>query len=116
MADAAAPAAPAVAHAKAPVGSGGKAGDGSSDGNAADGAKPQLSGGQIRELRKKMRSCETKTATLRSKIEQTQADMAAADPTDFEALGRMQAQIAEYESQIETLDEQWLEAAEELGE
>lgn len=116
IADAAAAAAPAVAHAKAPAGSVGNAGGNSRDSKATDDDKPQLSGGQIRELRKKMRSCETKTATLRSKIEQTQADMAAADPTDFEALGKLQTQIAEYESQIDALDEQWLETAEELGE
>ena len=105
-------------HAKAPQGkananSGQAVGEAS--GESADGAA-QLSGGEIRELKKRMRSCENKTNTLRGKIEQAKADMAAADPSDFEALGKFQAQIDDYQAQIDALDEQWLEAAEALGE
>ena len=101
-----------VAHAKAPQGA--AANEGVKDAAAGDG--PQLSGGEIRELKKRMRSCENKTNTLRGKIEQAQADMAAADPSDFEALGKFQQQINDFQAQIDELDEQWLEAAEALGE
>ena len=101
-----------VAHAKAPQG----AAAGASAKDAAAGDGPQLSGGEIRELKKRMRSCENKTNTLRGKIEQAQADMAAADPSDFEALGKFQQQIDDFQAQIDELDEQWLEAAEALGE
>ena len=101
-----------VAHAKAPQGA--AAGESAKD--AAAGDDPQLSGGEIRELKKRMRSCENKTNTLRGKIEQAQADMAAADPSDFEALGKFQQQINDFQAQIDELDEQWLEAAEALGE
>lgn len=101
-----------VAHAKAPQSS--AANEGAKDAVAGDG--PQLSGGEIRELKKRMRSCENKTNTLRGKIEQAQADMAAADPSDFEALGKFQQQIDDFQAQIDELDEQWLEAAEALGE
>ena len=101
-----------VAHAKAPQGV--AAGESAKDAAAGDG--PQLSGGEIRELKKRMRSCENKTNTLRGKIEQAQADMAAADPSDFEALGKFQQQINDFQAQIDELDEQWLEAAEALGE
>ncbi len=97
------------------AGDGAGAGAGGAAGVAGNGA-PQLSGGQIRELRKKMRSCETKSNTLRGKIEEAQEAMAAADPSDFEELGRLQQQIGDYQSQIDELDEQWLEAAEALGE
>ncbi len=83
---------------------------------SSGGAAAQLSGGQIRELRKKMRSCETKSNTLRGKIEEAQAAMAAADPSDFEELGRLQGEITDFQAQIDELDEQWLEAAEVLGE
>ena len=83
---------------------------------AFGGGSAQLSGGQIRELRKKMRSCETKSNTLRGKIEEAQAAMAAADPSDFEELGRLQGEITDFQAQIDELDEQWLEAAEALGE
>ncbi len=101
-----------VAHAKAPQGA--AASETAKD--AAAGDSPQLSGGEIRELKKRMRSCENKTNTLRGKIEQAQADMAAADPSDFEALGKFQQQIDDFQAQIDELDEQWLEAAEALGE
>jgi len=101
-----------VAHAKAPQGA--AVNEGVKDAAAGDG--PQLSGGEIRELKKRMRSCENKTNTLRGKIEQAQADMAAADPSDFEALGKFQQQIDDFQAQIDELDEQWLEAAEALGE
>ena len=101
-----------VVHAKAPQSS--AANEGAKDAAAGDG--PQLSGGEIRELKKRMRSCENKTNTLRGKIEQAQADMAAADPSDFEALGKFQQQIDDFQAQIDELDEQWLEAAEALGE
>ena len=101
-----------VAHAKAPQGA--AACEGAKAAAAGDG--PQLSGGEIRELKKRMRSCENKTNTLRGKIEQAQADMAAADPSDFEALGKFQQQINDFQAQIDELDEQWLEAAEALGE
>ena len=83
---------------------------------ASGGGSAQLSGGQIRELRKKMRSCETRSNTLRGKIEEAQAAMAAADPSDFEELGRLQGEITDFQAQIDELDEQWLEAAEALGE
>ncbi len=98
---------------KASSGSGQATGE-ASDEPADDAA--QLSGGEIRELKKRMRSCENKTNTLRGKIEQAKADMAAADPSDFEALGAFQQQINDYQAQIDALDEQWLEAAEALGE
>ena len=101
-----------VAHAKAPQGT--ATSESAKDAAAGDG--PQLSGGEIRELKKRMRSCENKTSTLRGKIEQAQADMAAADPSDFEALGKFQQQIDDFQAQIDELDEQWLEAAEALGE
>ena len=103
---------PQVAAAGAAQAAGGSAaGEPASGGGAA-----QLSGGQIRELRKKMRSCETKSNTLRGKIEEAQAAMAAADPSDFEELGRLQGEITDFQAQIDELDEQWLEAAEALGE
>ena len=103
---------PQVAAAGAAQAAGGSAaGEPASGGGAA-----QLSGGQIRELRKKMRSCETRSNTLRGKIEEAQAAMAAADPSDFEELGRLQGEITDFQAQIDELDEQWLEAAEALGE
>ena len=42
--------------------------------------------------------------------------MAAADPSDFVALGDFQKQLEDLQAQIDTLEEEWLEAAEALGE
>lgn len=74
----------------------------------------KLSGGEARELRKKMASCEKKMDTLRGKIETTRAREADIDPTDFEALMAVQAEVAAFEEQIEELELEWLEAADAL--
>ena len=42
-----------------------------------------------------MQSNERKVETLNGKIEDVRASMAAADPTDFTALGDFQAQISD---------------------
>ena len=79
-------------------------------------SEPRLAGGEIRTLRKLMQSNERKVETLRTKIEGVRTQMAAADPTDFGALGNFQAQINDLQAQIDALEEEWLEAAETLGE
>ena len=76
----------------------------------------RLSGGEIRTLRKLMQSNERKTETLNGKIEDVRAQMVAADPSDFTALGDFQAQINDLQAQVDALEEEWLEAAEKLGE
>lgn len=76
----------------------------------------RLSGGEIRTLRKAMASTERKMETLKEKIESTRAEMAAADPSDFVALGDFQKQLEDLQAQLDTLEEEWLEAAETLGE
>ncbi len=81
-----------------------------------DSARQQLSGGEIRTLRKLMQSNERKMDTLSGKIDEVKAQMAAADPTDFGALGGFQAQINDLQAQKDALEEEWLEAAETLGE
>lgn len=80
------------------------------------GAGERLSGGEIRTLRKLMQSNERKTETLNVKIDDVRAQMAAADPSDFTALGDFQAQINDLQAQVDALEEEWLEAAEKLGE
>ena len=82
----------------------------------AENARPQLSGGEIRTLRKLMQSNERKMETLKRKISDVREQMAAADPTDFTALGDFQSQINDLQQQIDALEEEWLEAAETLGE
>ena len=53
--------------------------------------------------------------TLRTKIEDAQERLHSADPTDFVALGDIQAEINELQSQLDDLELVWLETAEALG-
>ena len=99
-------------------GSGAGASAGAAGGSAFNSvaAKPKLSGGQQRELRKQMASLERKTETLRGKIEQAQERMGQADPSDYVKLGEIQAEIAGYREQIDAMELEWLDLAETLGE
>ena len=87
-----------------------------SAGEQATGAAPKLSGGEIRALRKSMASAERKMDTLRGKIEGIHQAMTEVDSSDYVKLGDMQKEIKEIETQIEALEEEWMEAAEALGE
>ena len=82
----------------------------------AAGAASKLSGGEIRTFRKSMASAERKMDTLRGKIEGIHQAMTEVDPSDYVKLGDMQKEIKEIEAQIEALEEEWMEAAEALGE
>ncbi len=87
-----------------------------SAGEQATGAASKLSGGEIRALRKSMASAERKMDTLRGKIEGIHQAMTEVAPSDYVKLGDMQKEIREIEAQIEALEEEWMEAAEALGE
>ena len=87
-----------------------------SAGEQATSAASKLSGGEIRSLRKSMASAERKMDTLRSKIEGIHQAMTEVDPSDYVKLGDMQKEIKQIETQIEALEEEWMEAAEALGE
>ena len=87
-----------------------------SAGEQATGAASKLSGGEIRALRKSMASAERKMDTLRGKIEGIHQAMTEVDPSDYVKLGDMQKEIKQIEAQIEALEEEWMEAAEALGE
>lgn len=84
--------------------------------SAATPSAPALSGGEQRTLRKLMASNEKKIETLKGKIEKKQREMAEADPSDYLVLTAMQEEIADFEAQIESLELEWFEAAEKLGE
>lgn len=87
-----------------------------SAGEQAAGAASKLSGGEIRAFRKSMASAERKMDTLRGKIEGIHQAMTEVDPSDYVKLGDMQREIKQIEAQIEALEEEWMEAAEALGE
>lgn len=81
----------------------------------ATGAASKLSGGEIRAFRKSMASAERKMDTLRGKIDGIHQAMTEVDPSDYVKLGDMQKEIKQIETQIEALEEEWMEAAEALG-
>ena len=85
-------------------------------GEQATGAALKLSGGEIRAFRKSMASAERKMDTLRGKIDGIHQAMTEVDPSDYVKLGDMQKEIKGIEAQIEALEEEWMEAAEALGE
>ena len=85
-------------------------------GTASAREEKRLTGGEIRALRKTMASNERKMETLHGKVDDARRRMAEADPADFVALGDFQKQIEELQTQIDALEEEWLEAAEALGE
>ena len=87
-----------------------------STGEQAVGVASKLSGGEIRALQKTMASAERKMDTLHGKIEGIHQAMTEVDPSDYVKLGDMQKEIKEIEAQIEALEEEWMEAAEALGE
>ncbi|MDO5800646.1 MAG: ABC-F family ATP-binding cassette domain-containing protein [Coriobacteriia bacterium] len=87
-----------------------------SAGEQATGVASKLSGGEIRALRKSMASAERKMDSLRGKIDGIHQAMTEVDPSDYVKLGDMQKEIKQIEAQIEALEEEWMEAAEALGE
>lgn len=87
-----------------------------SAGEQATGAASKLSGGEIRAFRKSMASAERKMDTLHGKIDGIHQAMTEVDPSDYVKLGDMQKEIKQIEAQIEALEEEWMEAAEALGE
>ena len=54
--------------------------------------------------------------TLSARIEDLRQAMNDADPSDYETLGSLQADLDELEEQREVLELEWLQAAEALGE
>ena len=100
------------------TGSGRATGTDAAGGSAEEGADGvgRLSGGEIRALKKTMQSAERKMETARAKIDETRVRMAAADPTDFAALGDFQKQLDDLQERLDALEEEWLAAAEALGE
>ena len=49
------------------------------------------------------------------KVKAKEAEMAAADPTDFVRLGELQAELNDLKAKKEAMEDEWLELAEALG-
>lgn len=92
------------------------AGQGPSSADAAAGFAPKLSNVELRQLKKQFASAERKMETAAGKVEAKRAEMAAADPTDFMLLGRLQDELQELIDAQDALELEWLELSEKLGE
>lgn len=77
--------------------------------------KAALSGGEQREVRKRVNSLERRMQTIEGKIAQAQEEQAKLDPSDYVALGEVQTRIEEFKKTLEELEEEWLEASELLS-
>ncbi len=83
---------------------------------APAGAEPALGQRELRELKKRRSSAERKMGTARSKLARAQEELQNMDGFDYQALGQQQAKIDELKAQLEALEDEWLELAEQLGE
>ena len=84
---------------------------------ASDGAAPselRLSGAQARAAQKELGAVERKMQKLGEQIEALDGTMAAADPSDFEGLGKLAAQKSDLQEQLDELELRWLELGEAL--
>ena len=73
-----------------------------------------LSNQELRALKKTLQSTERKMGTLTGKIDEAKQRLVDADPTDYQALGSIQEEITQLESQLEDLELTWLETSEAL--
>ena len=73
-----------------------------------------LSNQELRALKKTLLSTERKMNTLQGKIAAAQERLETADPTNYLALGEIQAEIFALQEQLEELELTWLETSEAL--
>lgn len=90
-------------------------GSGASSGLAGNSASG-LSNNELRHMKKTMSSNMRKIGTLESKIAKAKEEMGAVDPSDYVALGEIQAKIADLNAQKDELELEWMELAELVGE
>ncbi|MFC3479934.1 ABC-F family ATP-binding cassette domain-containing protein [Kocuria carniphila] len=91
----------------------------SSSGSGADAAagspsEPKLSGSEARAAQKELGAVERKLQKLNKEAEALDETMAAADPSDFEGLGKLSAKKSELQEQMDELEMRWLELGEAL--
>lgn len=70
---------------------------------------------ELREMKKRLASLNKKMGTAARKVEDKQAEMDGAGPTDFVRLGELQAELDELRAAKEALEDEWLELADALG-
>ena len=106
------------ARASAPKGSAGQAsqGGGSSSSTISASLPNGLSQSDVYRLKKQLSSVERKMDTQRSRIDALQAQMLTLPASDYEGLGKLQAQVDACQGQMDELELEWLDIQEQLGE
>lgn len=74
-----------------------------------------LSAGEERALKKELASVERRLNTLAGKADKIRAEMTAVDPTDYLALGDVQARLHDIERQASALEDEWVDLSEKLS-
>jgi uncharacterized protein involved in exopolysaccharide biosynthesis len=74
-----------------------------------------LSGAERRTAEKEMSALDRKIAKVGADRKQLLDQFATHDQSDYAGLGELQSRLAALESEVEQLEERWLEVAELLG-
>ena len=106
------------ARASDPKGSAGQAsqGGGPSSSTISASLPNGLSQSDVYRLKKQLSSVERKMDTQRSRIDALQAQMLTLPASDYEGLGKLQAQVDACQGQMDELELEWLDIQEQLGE
>ena len=75
----------------------------------------QRTAAEERTLRKKLATLESRIAKVRKKIDELHEVLAQADPSDWVRLNDLGGQIEQAQTDLETLEDEWLSLAEALG-
>ncbi|MFD2674307.1 ABC-F family ATP-binding cassette domain-containing protein [Gulosibacter bifidus] len=97
-----------------PTAAASNAGAGASPETAGSASAPKLDGATRRALEKEAQAIERKLGKLRDALASADANLAAADQQDFEALSKLSAERQTIADGIDELEEQWLEIGEQL--
>ncbi len=82
---------------------------------ASAAAASGLSGAERRTAEKEMSALDRKIAKVGADRKQLLDQFATHDQSDYAGLGELQSRLAALESEVEQLEERWLEVAEQLG-
>lgn len=99
-------------------GAAGAAGSEGSDGSAASGASGAsagISGAQAHAARKELSAAERRMEKLTGQTKKLHEKLAAHDQSDYQGLQSITDELRDIESEIETLEERWLELSEIIG-
>jgi len=77
--------------------------------------EPALSNAEQRSLKKELASTERKLDTLGRRADAIRAEIRETDPSDYVALGNVQARIHDVEREISELEDEWVRLSERLS-